>query len=180
MTLWRSVSVWDYFTGLQTTLLSQNFNPVFRPRNCGICSADQVIRAALSKTHLWIGWSSRLWSQPPHCAIAFLALSRSQSRLNWNDVWQVGFEPKTLLPLSRSANHCATGATWFVVRWSGKPRGKPTRADVTRKQTEQRRSTQKALKQNFVLFFSFFFFFFFLFCVTPFFSSFSFLLLLFF
>ena len=66
--LWRSISVWDYLTGLQTMPTVIIIQVLTRPWKCDTCSVGQVIRATLLKTHLWSGWSSAVWFQPSHWA----------------------------------------------------------------------------------------------------------------
>ena len=61
-------SVWDYLTGPQTTLTVIIIPVLTRPGNRDTCSVGQVIRATLSKTHPWSGWSSTVWFQPSHWA----------------------------------------------------------------------------------------------------------------
>ena len=71
-------SVWDYLTGLQTTLTVIIIPVLTRPRNSGTCSVGQIIRATPSKTHPWSGWSSAVWFQPSTGPIALPALGRSR------------------------------------------------------------------------------------------------------
>ena len=77
----------------RTTLTIITTPALTRPGNCGTCSAGQVIRATLSVTHPWSGWSSAVWFQPSHWA-----QSTPSSGLGWkNPTWlRWGFEPTTL------------------------------------------------------------------------------------
>jgi len=93
MLLWRSISFWNYLTGLQTTLTVIIILVLPRPGECGTCSVGQVIRATFSKTHPWSGWSlavSLCGSSLPIGPIALPALGRSwpglknPPRLWWN------------------------------------------------------------------------------------------------
>ena len=68
MMLWRSILVWDYLTGPQTTLTVTIIPVLTRPGNCGTCSVGQVIRTTPSKMHPLSGWSSAVWFQPSHWA----------------------------------------------------------------------------------------------------------------
>ena len=110
MMLWRSISVWDYLTGPQTTLTVIIIPVLTSPGNCGTCSVGQVIRATPSKTHPWSGWSSAVWFQPSHWAHSTPSSGKEPARAEKSHMTLMGFEPQTFRPTVRRANHCATGA----------------------------------------------------------------------
>ena len=69
-------------SGLQTTLPVIIILVLTRPWNCGLCPQGSTgIRTTLSKTHPRSGWSSAVWFQPSHWALALPALGRSRPGL---------------------------------------------------------------------------------------------------
>ena len=111
--LWRSISIWDYLTGPQTTITVIIIPVLTRPGNCGTCSVGQVNRATLSKTHPWSGWSSAVWFQPSHWAHCTPS-SGQPARAERFHMTLIGFEPKTFRPAVRCTNHYATGVCRFI------------------------------------------------------------------
>ena len=107
MMLWRSSSVWDYSTGLQTTP-AVIINQVLT--RTGSCSVVQMIRATRSKSLWWDGWSFAAWSQPSHWHWAYVTPSPSTIKAEKSHMTGMGFEPKTFPPTVQSAHHYTTWA----------------------------------------------------------------------
>ena len=117
MMLWKSILVWDYLTGLQTTITVIIILVLTRPGNCGTCGVGQVIRATLSKMHPWSGWSLAVWFQPSHLVHSNLSSEQEPARAEKSHMIMMGFEPKTFWPIVQHTNHYATGASkWIIIK----------------------------------------------------------------